>query len=263
MKRKHSFLSIFIAVLLVILVALVGFLGFGLYQTSQAINSISKDLTDNLSQEVSISDASNLARFYGSLFEEIQQYGNLEESEEAVASLMTDVFEKTAQNSIVQSVNFEDDKVVVQIQTNGVPMSELDEKFILSSVAKAALDYLSQDFLGAASSFFQGTEAMKRQLFSSYAPKLFEALQSELNNLPTQNVGYTVTMRIEDGKWVVETLEETDDGDVISLTPSQKNSSSSSSSNSSSKSSQSSSSSSSTSSSSSNSSSSSDDIESL
>lgn len=234
MKRKHSFLSIFIAVLLVILVALVGFLGFGLYQTSQAINSIAKDLTSNLSQEVSISDASNLARFYGSLFEEIQKYGNLEESEEAVASLMTDVFEKTAQNSIVQSVNFEDDKVVVQVQTNGVAMSQLDEKFILSSVAKAALDYLSKDFLGAASSFLQGTEAMKRQLFSSYAPKLFEALQNELDNLPTQNVGYTITMRIENGKWVVETLEETDDGQVVSLTPSQNNSSSSSSSRSSS-----------------------------
>ncbi len=217
-SHKHSFLSIFNAVLLVILVCLVGFLCFGFFQVNNALKSVTVDLQQNLNN-VPLGDESSLTRFYGSLFSEIQEYGNLEESEQAAADLMTTVFEKTAQNSVVQSVNFEDDKIIVQVQTTGVAMSELDESFILKSATKAAWDYLSKDFFGAASSLFQGPEAIKRQLFSAYAPELLDSLSSELNAMPNGTVGYTITLRIEEGKWVMETLEETSNGELVNLNP--------------------------------------------
>lgn len=233
--KKHSFLSIFNAVLLVILVCLVGFLCFGFFQVSNAVKSIATDMqkTAGNIQDISLSDESGLTKFYASLFSEIQEYGNLEESEQAAADLMTTIFEKTAQNSVVQSINFEDDKIIVQVQTTGVAMSELDEGFILKSVTKSAWDYLSKDFFGAASSLFQGPEAIKRQIFSSYAPQLLNSLASELNEMPNGNVGYTITLRIENGKWVMETIEETSSGELVSLTPNSNSSSSSSSSSSS------------------------------
>ena len=244
MKRKHSFLSIFTAVLLVILVCLVGFLCFGLFQVNNAVKSITTDFQQTASQvsNVELGDESSLTRFYASLFSELQEYGNLEESEQAAANLMTTVFEKTVQNSIVQSVNFEDDKIIVQVQSTGVAMSEIDESFILKSATKAAWDYLSKDFFGAASSLFQGPEAIKRQLFSSYAPELLESLSGELQNMSDGTVGYTITLRIDNGKWVMETLEETSKGELVNLTPEENSSTSSSSSNSSSSSSTSSSS---------------------
>lgn len=201
--------KIVLTVLLVVLIAAASFCGFALFRFSQTVESLARDFKmPQENSEMVISDETALSGFYQTLFDQMDRYGDLEKSEEAASRLVSQVFIKTMKDCTVRSIDFEKDKIIVNVHGVAVPASKLDAGLVASAATKAAFSYLSHDFLSAAVSVLEGSESIKRQLFGSYANELLTSLKDEIMNMEAVPVYYQLTLRIEDGKWIVETVEE-------------------------------------------------------
>lgn len=202
-----NFWKTFAIVLLVILIAVGGFAGVMFWRLSDTVQSIASQYQTSETSPVEISDESTLTHFYQMLLQDLNQYGDLAETEQASADLLTQVFVKTMKDCTVRSIEYEADKIIVHVQGMAVPMDELNVGLIAKASGKAALTYLGKDFLGAAGALLQGEEAMKRSLYGAYANELLVTLKDEIKDMQVEPVFYQITIQLQEGKWIIESVE--------------------------------------------------------
>lgn len=210
-SMKNRTWHIVLTVLLVLLTAAVSFCGLAFFQFERTVESIAQDFTALQNRDengVVIADSTQLAKFYGELFDQMQKYGDLDTTEEAFAGLVSQVFVKTMKDCTVESVQFDQDKIIVNVHGVAVPADELNDQLLVTSAGKAALRYLSNDFLGAAASIFQGTDGIKRELYGRYASELLTTLKEEIMAKQAVPVYYTLTLRLEQDQWIIEAFEQ-------------------------------------------------------
>ncbi len=202
-----NFWKTFAIVLLVILIAAGGFAGVMFWRLSQTIQSIASQYQTIETSQIEISDESTLTQFYQMLLQDLNQYGDLAQTEQASADLLTQIFVKTMKDCTVRSTEYEADKIVVHVQGMAVPVDEINAGLIAKASGKAALSYLGRDFLGAAGALLQGEEAMKRSLYGAYANEVLVTLKDEIKEMPVEPVFYQITIRLQDGKWIIESVK--------------------------------------------------------
>ena len=193
--------------LLVILIAISGFAGFMFWRLTDTIHSIASDYQVSENVPIEISDESTLTSFYQTLVSQLREYGDLNESEQASADLMTQIFVKTMKDCTVRSVEYEEDKIIINVQGVAVPMDQINAALIAGAAGKAALSYLGHDFLNAAGSLFQGEEAMKKVLYGGYVNELLVTLKDDIKNKEVEPVFYQIAIRLQEGKWIIESVE--------------------------------------------------------
>ena len=214
MKKQHNTWKIVLSCLLSIFIVLALFCGVMLYRLSKGMESIAQSFTQletgsnsEGKNGVEISDDQKLIEFYQTLVNEISQYGDLDQTQEESARLMEMILERTIKNCQIQSVQYDTDGLVIIASGRGIAIDQLNESFLSKTAAKAALSYLKDNLGTAFSSIFKGEEGIKSLLYGGYANELLDTLASEIDVMPEQDVTYRIHVGIEDGKWLIRSLE--------------------------------------------------------
>lgn len=221
-KKKKNIWTKILIVLVSILIVMTGVLSAALFSLNGSIQEIAKPYEEIVlkNEETELSSSILLAQFYDLLVSEVEQYGGLDDAQEASAGLLTQIFVKTMKDCTVKTIEFDADRIVIEVQGVGVPLSRLNASLIASSASSAAVSYLARHPLQAVSGIFSGTEGVKNIVYGEYISLLLEAIKDRIIDMPDEPVHYTLTLRTgEDGKWILEDASESPaDGTTIHQT---------------------------------------------
>lgn len=180
------------------------------WRVSQAAGLIAQDLNSAMNREdsASVQEEDGIFVIYQTLYENLEKYGGLEESMEASTKLADALMERTVKQWTIEKIEWQDDGFLITVNTDGIALQELDAGFVGSVLVKASGDLLANHFLDAASSVFQGEEAMKELLYGSYGPLLFEAAAKKVEEMPSRAETMVLSVHGENGKWNIEVVSE-------------------------------------------------------
>lgn len=195
--------------LVAVLIVICGVLTAAVFTLGSKVSTIADSFTtlENENHEIVLSDEETFTRFYQTLVSEIDQYGNPEETEQASAALLTQVFVKTMKDCTVDSVEYENDKIVIHVHGVAVPLEKINASLLTSSAVSAAGEYLLANPLNAIASAFGGEAQVKELVYGDFANQFLDRLKKDIMKMDVEPVYYTLTVRIDDGKWVVESIQ--------------------------------------------------------
>lgn len=205
-------------ILVILLILSLSFCGFSVWQFNKAMQSVAGDFQSQLeainkedqltSQPVEIETDTNTTEFYRALVSELEKYGDLSQTSQDGANLLTQIYVKTLKDCTVRSIEFEQDHMIINLQGVTVPLSKLDQDLVASALQSASLSYLSHHLIEAAGSILQGEDAIKEQLYSTFANQFLVSLKDKIMAMPVEPVYYELDVRIKDGKWIVESFQQ-------------------------------------------------------
>lgn len=207
MKKKTFQITV-----LVLLSALVLFSGtccFALFRFADAAKSMAEEMGEAMKDQdsVEVSEEDGVMKFYKALFDQMNQYGNPQETGEKSAELVSAVFEKTLKYCTVKNIVYEANGISLEIEGVCVPNDQFSPGLLASAAGKAAISYVGGNLFSVGASLFQGQDAIKRLLYGGYANELLSQLTSDVEAMQPEATRYTLKVRMENGKWIIESAD--------------------------------------------------------
>ncbi|UNT96881.1 hypothetical protein [Allobaculum mucilyticum] len=203
---KNSTLTKWLIGLVCVLIVVAGLSGAAFYSLNRSIQSVAGSFTGLAgdSGKIDLSNDETMAKFYGAIASELEQYGASEKTDKALSRLLTQAYVKTLKDCTVESVEYTPDRFIIHVQGVAVPMDKLNESLVVSAAAQSVKDYVLKNPMSAIGSLFKGEEGIKEAVYGEYASLFLDALREKIMAMDVEPVHYTLTVQIKDGDFSVE-----------------------------------------------------------
>lgn len=206
--KKASRIIIWICVALLVITS--GFSCLFLWRISQAAAGIADDFQKSRqdTEGVTVSEENGIFALYQTLYENLDRYGGLESSMDSTTQLADVLLNRTIGQWTIDDITWKEDGFLVTVHSAGVSLSELDGGFVSGVLLSASGDLLKNHFMDTAASLFQGEEAVKKVLYGSFGPLIFEAAAQKAEDLPSKPETFVLQITSEEGEWKIRTLSQ-------------------------------------------------------
>lgn len=218
---KNKTFRITVIVLLTVLVISTSLCGFVLYQFATAARSMGEEIGQAMEEQTSaeVGEQDGVMAFYSALFEQLSKYGNLEETGEKSAELLTTVFEKTLKYCTVKNISYQEDGIILDVEGVCVPADKINAGLVAGAAGKAAVSYVGNNLFEVGTSLFQGMDGIKKSLYGGYANELITQLNKEIAAMPNEPSRYRLRVSNQNGKWEISTLKAAENSSNEESTP--------------------------------------------